>query len=357
MPAPLPSPARRRARARRLRFALAAALALGACAPRVIPAGPPQRAPMVEGDALVMPDGARLPVRAWLPPAAPPRAILLALHGFNDYSMNFMADAAPLFARQGIAVYAYDQRGFGAAPHPGIWPGAATLAADAGTAARLIRARHPGRPLVMLGESMGAAVLLLAATGDDPPLAEGYILSAPALWGRSGMPAMMRAGLWLAAHTIPVVGFQAGVGGISPTDNEAAMRRWFSDPLTLKVTRVDAAHGLVDLMDAAVAALPDCCRGSGRPVPTLVLFGARDRIVPVAVARSVLRAAPPAIRVAYYADGWHLLLRDENRTRVAADIMAWMADAAAPLPSGADQSGAAWLTEPPVPAGSSNTIR
>lgn len=336
----------------RLCAAIAVALATAACTPLIIPAGPAVRPPMVAQDALLMPDGARLPLHAWAPrDGGPPRAVILALHGFNDYSVNFMGESARLFTPHGIAVYAYDQRGFGAAPHPGIWPGEATLAADATTVARLIRARHPGVPLIMLGESMGAAVIVLAATGADPPPADGYILSAPALWGRIGMNGAMRWGLWLASRTIPIVGFQAGVGGISPTDNGAAMRRWMTDPLTLKVTRVDAAHGLVDLMDAAVARLSACCRGAGHagPVPTLVLFGKRDRIVPVRVARRVLAGVPPpeesGARIAFYEDGWHLLLRDENRQEVVADILAWLADPRAPLPSGADQAGRAWVEE------------
>jgi alpha-beta hydrolase superfamily lysophospholipase len=329
--------------------ALAACLA--ACSPLVIPAGPSVRAPMVMQDALLMPDGARLPLQAWLPAEQdPPRAVLLALHGFNDYSVNFMATPARLFTREGVAVYAYDQRGFGAAPNRGIWPSEATLAADAVTAAKLIRARHPGAPLYMLGESMGAAVLILAATRAEPPPVDGYVLSAPALWGRIGMNGVMRWGLWLASRTIPIVEFQAGVGGIAPTDNARAMQRWMQDPLTLKATRVDAAHGLVDLMDAAVAGLPGCCRSAlhDGPVPTLVLFGARDRIVPVPVARRVLGEVARSVgrgptRFAFYPEGWHLLLRDENREAVAADILTWMADPGAALPSGGDVAAAGWL--------------
>ena len=341
---------RRRGRMRPALAAVLCAALAGGCTPLVIPAGPPVQAPMVARDALLMPDGARLPLHAWMPEdGGPVRAVILALHGFNDAAANFMGESAALFTRHGIAVYAYDQRGFGAAPNPGIWPGEASLAADAATAARLIRARHPGVPLVMLGESMGAAVLVLAATGEAPPPVDGYILSAPALWGRIGMNGPMRWGLWLASRTIPIVGFQAGVGGISPTDNAAAMRRWARDPLTLKVTRVDAAHGLVDLMDAAVARLPWCCRAAGQagPAPALLLFGARDRIVPVRVARQVLRGVPPpaesGVRIAFYREGWHLLLRDENREAVAGDILAWLADPAAPLPSGADRAGREWV--------------
>jgi acylglycerol lipase len=117
------------------------------------------------------------------------------------------------------------------------------------------------------------------------------------------------------------------------------MRRWSEDKLTLKYTRVDAVHGLVDLMDAAVAALPACCA----TYPVLVLIGGRDQVVPVPVARRVLRSAGPPARIGFYAKGFHLLLRDLNRDAVAADVLAWLGDPAAPLPSGADLAAAAWL--------------
>ena len=41
----------------------------------------------------------------------------LGLHGFGDYSINAFDLPAPLFTARGVAIYAYDQRGFGAAPH------------------------------------------------------------------------------------------------------------------------------------------------------------------------------------------------------------------------------------------------
>jgi len=319
---------------------LALGLPLAGCAPVVRGAGPMVTAPALGPDALVMPDGARLPLHCWLP-AGEPRGVLLALHGINDHATNFFGESAALFTAAGLAVYAYDQRGHGRAPYPGVWPGLETLAADAAAAATLVRARHPGLPVTLLGESMGAAVAVVAATSATPPPIDTIVLCAPAIWGRAEMPAVMRWGLWVAAHTIPLVGFQAGSAGIAPTDNTAVMRRWSEDRFTLKYTRVDAIHGLVDLMDAAVAALPACCA----TYPVLVLFGGRDRIVPVPVARRVLRGAGPSARIGFYADGWHLLLRDLNREVVAADVLAWLADQEAPLPSGADRAATAWLDE------------
>src|ERR1035437_7929115 len=77
---------------------------------------------MLDAEAFILADGARLPYRAWLPQGEP-EAVILALHGFND-SRNAWLLSAPHFAAAGFAVYAPDQRGFGSAPGRGRWPGA-----------------------------------------------------------------------------------------------------------------------------------------------------------------------------------------------------------------------------------------
>lgn len=363
-----PAPPRRRAAPPLAALALAVPL-LAACAPAVRPAGPPVAAPRLEGEAAVMTDGARLPGRVWAPPPGTPvRGVVLALHGFNE-SRNFLAEPAPALAGAGLLVRAFDQRGFGAAPHRGVWPGAATLAADAAALAGLLRAAHPGVPLVWLGESMGAAVALLGTAAADPPPADRVVLLAPALRGRATMGAVERGLLETAAHTIPLVAFPGTAGGLRASDNEAALARLSRDPLTIRETRVDAVHGLVGLMDAAALALPACCRGRDaagrvRPVPVLALHGGRDRLVPPGAARAALRSLAaggvPGERregggtVAYYPEGWHLLLRDRAAGAVVADLLAWIADPASPLPSGAGAAGAAWVAEgavSPAPPG------
>ncbi len=328
--------------------AAAAAAGLSACTPRMIPMGPPVGEPSLAEDALVMADGARLPLRKWLPTGGrPPRAVILALHGFNEYARSFAEDPAPLFTAAGVAVYAYDQRGFGQAPHRGIWAGAETLAHDASTAARLIRARHPGVPLILLGESMGASVIMVAAASAEPPQVDGYVLLAPAVWGRNTMPALVRWVLDAAARTIPLVAFRNTAGGITPTDNIERLQRWSRDPLIIRETRVDAAKGLVDLMDEAVAAAPRFGTTSLRHPPTLLLYGAQDQLVPPGPTRQVLRSLPASARarVGYYLEGHHQLLRDRNGPVVVRDILAWIENPSAPLPSGADTVARAWLAE------------
>ncbi len=308
--------------------------ALGACAPWTAPPGPPVGEPALKRDHIVTRDGRRLPLRVWRPDG-PPRAAILALHGFNDYSRAF-EQPATYWARRGLVTYAYDQRGFGKAPHRGIWPGIEALTDDLRLAARLVRAQHPGLPLYLVGESMGGAVILAAfADPAGPPEGDGIVLAAPAVWGRELMPAWQRAGLWLLAHTVPVFTVTAQGFNRIPSDNRDMLRRLARDPLVIKHTRIDALWGLTNLMDAALAAAP---RLDGR---ALVLFGAKEDILP-GRAFAAFRARLPArgcLRIAVYEKGYHMLLRDLGAELVLRDIVAWIEDPAAPLPSGADGDG------------------
>ena len=72
---------------------LAAALALSACATPHIqpPLTPPPGfvGPHVEDQALVMSDGASLPLLQWGPKDRAPWAVIVALHGMNDHGASF----------------------------------------------------------------------------------------------------------------------------------------------------------------------------------------------------------------------------------------------------------------------------
>lgn len=313
---------------------------LSACAVVNYPAGPMVAQAQMNHDHWQSGDNQRLPMRVWLPEAEP-GAVVLALHGMNDYS-NFFDDAGRHLAARGIAAYAYDQRGFGQGPHPGYWSSGQAMAADLRAAAALVASRHPGIPLYLLGESMGGAVTMLAVAGETPPELSGVILSAPAVWGRSTMNVFQRAALWITYQVAP--GWRLTGQGlkITPSDNIEMLRKLSADPLVLKATRVDAISGLVDLMDEAAAAAPRV------RVPLLVLYGEKDEIVPAEPTWRMIERLPAtgsSQRVALYPNGYHMLLRDLQARVVLDDIAAWIADRARPLPSGADLRAGQVLTE------------
>ncbi len=325
--------------AARYAAALALGLLLAGCSPKTLPPGPDAAAPVapsITPDTYRAADGVRLPLRRWLPPGdVPVSAAIVALHGFNDYSHAF-AEPAPFLAAHGIAVYAYDQRGFGAAPGAGMWAGTAPMVGDLRAMLSLVRGRHQDVPIYAMGVSMGAAVVLAAlgeADGGDIG-ADGVVLVGPAVWGRATMPTYQTWSLWLTAHTMPWLRLTAKGLDITPSDNIEMLRALGRDPLVIKETRVDAMWGLVNLMDAALEA------AAGLDGPALVLYGSRDEVIPATAARAMLarlpRVAGERRRIAVYDTGFHMLLRDLQGNVVWGDIAAWIADPAARLPSGAD---------------------
>jgi alpha-beta hydrolase superfamily lysophospholipase len=324
------------------RLGLVLLLAAAACAPRLAPPGPGPVAPRLDeiaGDFQAR-DGTRLPMRAWLPKEASPKALILALHGFNDYSHAFAAPGLYLAMRD-IATFAYDQRGFGKAPHRGLWPGSDVLRADLVDAARTLRARYPGVPLYLLGDSMGGAVVIAAVTGPEVMPVDGIILAAPAVWARAAMPLPHRVALWIGAHTVPWMDVSGRGLDIQASDNIEMLRALGRDPLVIKETRIDAVHGLVDLMDRALAAAPNL------HAPALLLYGEKDEVIPAAPILRLWHDLPAGAREnqrrALYANGWHMLLRDLQARVVLDDIAHWIADPRAPLPSGAEAQALARL--------------
>lgn len=325
---------------RLLKTALVLALvaALGACAsPHQQSAGPFDIAPHFESDMFVAADGARLPLRHWLPESEP-NAVILALHGFNDYS-NAFEEAGQYWRGRGIATYAYDQRGFGATQYAGVWPPQDSLIADVKAALWILRTTYPGRPVHVLGESMGAAILLSAAA-EQLIDANSVILAAPAVWARSTMNPFYRTALWLGAHLFPTMELTGRGLGVVASDNREMILGLQRDPLVIKRTRIDAMWGLVNLMDSAL-------KGSAKlTAPALILYGANDQLIAPGPTSEMVSQLSPDIPVALYETGWHMLLRDLAAETVWVDIATWIIDGKTELPSGALAAGEIEFSRP-----------
>jgi alpha-beta hydrolase superfamily lysophospholipase len=199
-----------------------------------------------------------------------------------------------------------------------------------------VRSRHAGLPVYLLGESMGGAVAMAAMAGvekGDPQAVDGLILSAPAVWGRATMNPFYRGTLWLSAHVMPWNYADGRDFRIQASDNIEMLRALGRDPLTYKHARIDVVYGLVNMMDAGLEA-------AGRlHLPVLLLYGARDEVIPRKPVDAMLAHLTAPHRVVLYPDGWHLLFRDLQRRVVWRDVAAWAMDPAAPLPSGFERDG------------------
>ncbi len=314
------------------------------CKPETQPAGTIKNAPEFHDSYFLTEDGIKLPVRRWLPHLVTPRALLIGVHGFNDYSY-FLNRPAEYFSRQGIAVFAYDQRGFGAAPHRGYWAGRETLATDLRNFVRAVKLHYPGLPVYLLGESMGGAVVIEAVRDGHMPKVDGIILVAPALWSREIMPWYQSGLLWVLTHTVPWLTLSGDGVGAKLSDNREMMQELDNDPLVIRKTRVEALHGLTNLMDSAAE------NASYLGGKILLLYGAKDDIIPKQAITSFLRnlfsSGVSGKSVGYYQNGYHLLLRDLEAHIIWQDIAYWVLNhGAGTLPSTADERAKLELSMP-----------
>ncbi|MBE6477345.1 MAG: alpha/beta hydrolase [Propionibacteriaceae bacterium] len=124
------------------------------------PGGPGTEGPRVEAGRITRPDGERVFVRAWLPPAEP-LAVLQISHGMAEHSKRYDRFARALTGA-GWAVYASDHRGHGGtAGHlerAGVWPrgGWSVVVEDLHAVHELAVRRHPRVKQFLFGHSMGS---------------------------------------------------------------------------------------------------------------------------------------------------------------------------------------------------------
>ena len=311
---------------------LVAILFVSACAnPYVHPSNGDQNSPRLKNTFARMEDGYRLPLMRWQA-IGDTRAVVLSLHGLNDYSFAFDSLGHYLSSLD-ITVIAYDQRGFGRTDAAGVWHGSERLSADLVTMTGLLREHYGNVPLYLLGESMGGAVILttLAATPLD---VDGIVLVAPAVWTRDSMPYYQRIALWFAAHTIPAKQLTGDGLDIKPSDNIEMLKALGRDELVIKATRVDVLYGISNLMDNAMLAAEHA------PGNIMLLYGEKDEIIPAIptceLVENLSRNGATQLSATIYEDGYHMLTRDLQATVVLEDIAAWLEEQSPPGKPGND---------------------
>jgi alpha-beta hydrolase superfamily lysophospholipase len=292
----------------RSRLFCLALVGLTACTPALDPPARPEvsrrAAPETVAEGLIL--------TRW-ETAGPPRAVILALHGFGDSGTLAFDEAAAYWAGRGIAVYALDQRGFGGNASRRNWPGPETLVADAVNVSRRVAGSHPGLPIVVVGHSMGAGVALAGVPAGLR--ADGLVLAGPAIAGGDALNPVYRAGSWALAAALPEKRWTGGnLVQIRVSDNAEALERVQKDPRFFGDPSSRELYGLVQLMDAAAAAAPAVA------IPTLTLMGAHDEVLRPDQVRRVHDRIPGASGYILYPDGWHWLFRDLNGAQVWADV-------------------------------------
>jgi len=264
-------------------------------------------------------DGLQLCTYDW-PAVGTPRAHLLLVHGIAEHAGRYPHVAARL-ADAGITTHAYDQRGFGGSGgHRAYLDRWSQYHDDLEDRLAAVRAASQGLPVVLYGHSMGGLVALGYALADPPrPLPDLLVLSAPAIdavvpaWKRSVADLLSRvAPRFAVANSFPK-------GGLS--SDPAVEAAYLADPLLVgrSTTRLGAEAFREQHRVQAVVA-----RGGPLPVPTYVLHGADDPIVPEWASRSLDGRANVTRRV--YPGLHHETHNEPSGASVIDDTARWIVD-------------------------------
>ncbi len=264
-----------------------------------------------------MADGTLLRTLRWEPPGDP-WAIALIVHGLGEHSGRY-GTVAEALTGDGIDVHGYDNRGFGGSAgrraYVSRW---SQLHDDLQERVTTLRAEHPDLPLILWGHSLGGLIACGYVLSPTPrPLPDLLVLSSPSIDAEvPGWKKAMAAGL---SSVLPRMRMSNGPLADGLSHDPAVREAYARDPLRLASSTVRFAHEAFreqDRVQAAIAA-------AGRmPVPTYVLHGSADPIVPVA-ASAPLGEKPNVTRRVH--EGLrHETHHEPQHAAVLAEVVAWL---------------------------------
>jgi alpha-beta hydrolase superfamily lysophospholipase len=254
--------------------------------------------------------------QAWLP-EGPPRAVVVLAHGASEHGGRYAWTGEQLAAR-GYALYAIDHRGHGRSEgRRAVIDRMANAVEDLHTLVERVAKEQGGRPVVLLGHSMGGAVALSYTIEHEDAL-DALVLSAPLAALEAASPVTRAAGR--------VLSIVAPALGVFAIDSTAVSR----DPQVVKDYDADPLnhHGklparTVGELSSAIDGYPDAVPRFR--LPMLVMHGTADRLTPIAGSEMVYERTGSEDKTFTRCDGlFHELLNEPERQQVLDDIAGWL---------------------------------
>ena len=219
-------------------------------------------------------DTTSAPCISWVDPLNPPRAALLCIHGLGLNSAAYR-NLGTRLSHRNISVYAIDVRGFGSwmksQGHTDI-DYDATLG-DIKAALENIHKANPGLPVFLLGESMGGAIALRAASL-YPGEIQGLISAVPAGDRFGQKKEDFRVAFDVLTHGLHKE-FDIGKSIVGQaTDNRKQQSAWESDPLNRMELSPAQLMQFQHFMNENIEAAKKI-----NSIPVLMVQGTLDRLV------------------------------------------------------------------------------
>lgn len=231
--------------------------------------------------------GIELYEQRWLPDAGEARAVVAIVHGFGEHSGRY-TNMVDRLVPAGYAVYAFDLRGHGRSPgqrgHVDRWT---EYREDVGAFVCHVSEREPGRPLFLLGHSMGGLIVLEYAE-QHPEGLRGVIASGPLLAQPGISPVKLALGR-VISRVYPRFSLDTGLDVTAISRDPAVVEAYRKDPLV-------HGRGTARLSTEIAAAQARTLAGAPTwTLPLLIIHGAADRLAPATGSRAFFERVPAGV--------------------------------------------------------------
>jgi alpha-beta hydrolase superfamily lysophospholipase len=263
-------------------------------------------------------DGLLLTRQVWRPEGAP-AAVLAVIHGYGEHGGRYRGLAEDMAAR-GYAVHVYDLRGHGLSGgrrgHLGRF---SDYLDDTAVFLDAVGEEQPGRPLFLLGHSLGG--LIATAYVEDRPAdaLAGLILSSPFLRLGIPVPPLRLSAARLLSIVAPTVNVGNAVTAAALSHDQEVVRAYGTDPLNHHVATARWAAEVIAAQSATLSAA-----GSIR-LPFLLLYAGADAIADPDAARELFAGAGSSDKTEHCYEGfYHEIFNETGHDAVVADLAAWL---------------------------------
>ncbi|KNZ73952.1 putative serine hydrolase C5E4.05c [Termitomyces sp. J132] len=263
-----------------------------------------------------------------------PKAALVFVHGFAEHVGRY-AHFHPLLSQHEIAVFAFDQRGFGktaldtegnkskdSAYGKTSW---SEQMVDISWAIEHARKTFSGVPTFLMGHSMGGAEVLGFATGQcSTSSLAGIISTSPLILQTKPAPKLMRMVGGVASNLFPNQLIPANVNAEDLSHDPVVNDAYLKDPL---VKSYGSLRGLKDMLSNGEVLLDVGYKKWPKSLPLLLVHGTEDKVTSPRASQAFYDKVPAVDkRIKLCEGGYHELHNEPNgvKEQLVADIVAFI---------------------------------
>ena len=251
-------------------------------------------------------------------PDSQSKAVFIIIHGFGEHSGRYPHLVQHLTQHE-IAVYTFDQRGFGRSPgqrgHINHWD---EYRQDVRTFIQMVKKQENNLPVFLFGHSMGAITVL-----DDPIFFNKNLAGIIAQGGPFepvgvGSPVLIKIARFMS-KIMPSFSLSLYINPDALSHDPAVAQSYRTDPL---VHGKASARWGTETLDA-VDRIKDCC--TEITVPVLILHGGSDQLNAVHGAYAYFESLSVTDKtIKTYPAAFHELHNEVNREPVFQDLTNWI---------------------------------